>query len=1457
MPKLIANSTGALPVVKKTVLVICLIVLVSWAVVAIVISTSFDYDIWNGTNKPFNVFTIIAGICTAVAYAMYRLLPGIKYKVRTALKRIPQGWHSIIDSGMTPYFNPEYNIIKKGRYVKAMDQSIEADQYGLPIVDESMPLSSFNMAIYKRYYSHLFHAIDKIRYETIRQAYDDSVLNNIFQIDAKIRTFFDIFKERTRVHLIGKSCMIVKPFRKPHLLIHKNAYLAFVQDMQRDSEWELETKQFIKDDMYNSSKLSGLRWLLSATVASSEYTKYANQSLYIPIYKELWTMAKLFPDQLDIVYDALYKFVHDTSNSLSYPKLEQATAKLSIRADIVNYEPIITQSIESKLDTNEVVDMYDLYKYLIDPSREMAIPMNHIIGNSVKAVETLFTAPMIAALNDKQRSIEMLKNSMQQYALANEVPYIQIKISKLLKYLQGDVLAVVTKHNRDNSEGVKITKRLSAAMSEMRIPSVSIGHLNVQSTFKAFKKNRHMFDNLLPRDKVVKSKTTNNINDDLQIKAIQHELKQMDRMQELTDSMKQRYKDLKSHFGLLVKRKELKVRITSMQQQLITIFDRRANQTRYGAELAPSKEVVQIQQEIERAESEASELDMEIETSSTPIPTNEIEAGSIQSAQVIKEETDKRMLEFGTFIQNVNELLIQKGKMQDSNYNELSAERASLYKEYMDSQTQLSTLTSQLNSAISVAQHQQRELDELKRKNQVQVLVHDAASSAQLIDLRKKIITKTEEVNKANLTIENVKTEFKKLEDKLAVCTETTVALRQELYNQTQANAVLTKELELKQNELNMNVATTAQQQALIERMNAEVKDARNAFEDSKRDANAFEDSKRDANAYKTKLLFMQSLYQHRSESREKIASELNTVKNDLNEYKSNVEKERNTLIAMLDETEIPFNVSSVAMRLSYVLETFKSAKTETEALKASEVALIEKNAELMAKADVDQQRVIDLQQQLDQLQNEHTLTNDHTRAQYDSQISALRAEVDKYLQRLSILNDQKEDINKRRASITEELNKSYERCAEKEEIIKDLSQQNETLMRQLKEYANDTSRREEVMNLTKQLAVVTAQVEEAAKKELEYKSLQAKLNKYQVETNDLKNKLEDYQATIKELEDHIHMNQTAAIEMAKDHEMELSNLKQGYERRLYNCFQRGTSNPLDVKNLIPNNTATTVSGKSATLVLEKVHYDEMNNLLANLLTGRVPPDSHAEAAILKQLYKDVLSLDKLDRSLPESMNDNIPLKTNMIKVATLMLSVYEYHKNANSTYHSILDCNIPFENGSAIQSVQTFIQLAERFFTNKENGLYTFLNSPVLKGQLPNQPLEALEQMRILGFRYGIPSQTIKQTKVRPHKKHTSPKVKVQHRYDPVPPSKVVPIEQYQEPIEQYQEPTRSQIQRDEVTSDDLDELLEEVGPGTFGNRPITRAPSARYLGINEFGARTNDQVNYELAPTINYDAW
>lgn len=1440
------KQSGRTSPVKKTILSICLIIILAWIAVVVTISTSFDYDIWSGDNRPFNVFTIIVGICTIIAYGTYRTMPAIKNKVRVALKRVPEVWRAFMDSGTTPYFNPEYFIIKKGRYAKALDESVQADEYGLPILKQGddfnlrdIPLSSFNMTIYRRYYDPLLNWPVRVKEDTIAQALETPQLNGVVKLPQKISLFFDSIKTITRVQLIGKNCMIVKPFHKPHLLIRKEAYLSFIKDANDDSSWQLEARRMRKDDEYDISKLAGLRWLLSKTITTSAQQKFPNQALYERVYTELCTLVNIFADSPEVAYYALYDFVMDKKNTLGYPYLEDAVNRYVLRNEIDNYQSLIIQSINAKLGNDKAVDMYDLYNYLIDQKRALHIPMVQIISSCGNHAELQQTREMIGHLVPSV--IEKMKQSLQTFALSKHVPYTEVEIKTLLKYINGGVRQKVVQHNRETYKSVKASKRIRKALTDMHVPSVSLGHLSIHNPLKSRTVSELKFYNLFDTSSK-KAKINAEINLESGRAALQKELNEINQLSEddIDDRTQIRKKKILDLLEKHKKRETIKEALSGLRNKLIALKGRKFQQSRYGQSSIKDNDVEKLQSEVEDVEIKLSNLDMEIRDTNLPVSSETNQETVIPQAEAVTETLQQTQAAVETVLDHIKEtfpimmLELRAKQLQTENSRlreqavtselksstsakELEAERANIQQKYSAMNNELTALNQSMTAELQRNKYLEDDLARVKRSYDAQLInatseavVNNAIGAA----LQEQIVRGEESLKHSQAEIERLTNNMSTKTIELKDLQEEAVQMADRFRQLELDNSHLREGLEQTNQELvlsrSMNDSLKSQmieqsQMALQERNQvAEIADQERRAHIKTKMRKALETVKRNNLQERAKQI-QQQLLQQNSELQASSETFQRKLEEAENKHIYELQKASGEMAALRGEMSVvDSNINSL------------NAKAET---------LAQERVLLQTTNEQNQQEILRLQDQLNGL----LVSRDSTAA---IQAQRIEDEIREREKRIDDINDQLDASLQQSTELERRLRNAESISAQREIELETLKGYNESLKRKIEESNSNT----QTLDLMNQLQAANEKIQAMAKLESENKAVQEELLRVQNKEQMLNAQIGKQRQDIADLTQGLNNSDAHITAMKKQHSKAIKDMEIGYEQSLAKCFSQGAAGN-GIKNLIPRKTTTSANGAPIDFDLSTEHYQSLTNLLMQLSNGVIPESTSSQQALLGAFYNDFITPANITKILPLLLTEKTEeLAINLVKYLVFIYSLYKYHQHKDSQYNQsmreLAECNVDIEK-YPIVNVEVFMSLARTFFDEKKDALYQCFMHIFNKHNI-SLDVNDLKQLLTLGFWRGTPTMANKSASSSKPKQHrnqqsASRRPQLTPRSVPNETAQVVAaaVKGTIDAIKAEQTGVPMLPLNNEPTPEEMDDLLNDIGVD-YENNQINRMPAA-----------------------------
>ncbi len=489
--------------VVYSVLTVCLCVVVAYIIVVVILLFKDGYRMWEDNNHNLNVATVAAIVCGSIATVIIRAAPYIRYPVINAINKIPNSLNNLMDSGNTPYFNPPVYDFRHGQYIRTDDVPYEMDRYGLPIVNEFVPLNSFNTALFRRY-----HKADLIEYEivkdTLGSAYKDAkayvhlmeAMRAIhtpsepseLAIYRHVDTVVDTISGILRVQTIGDQCLIVRTIGNSHALVHKNRYAQFITDPAVSSEMQLFNKYKLLKHFKETKKLKGLSWLVGKVFTNTESSRIDTFNQYYRVYEELRIMYTLLAG--DASYSDKGKNIADLTNALVELLMEDETLGLMHIIDSMVPVACINRCITAS--NNLIIDVGE---YLAkQPSMNMEQFYRRVLEQSPSIrlstiLEDVYEDKHVLSIC---RSIYDLKKATVIDALSASSPKIDInavQIDFLLPYLGKYGLAeVANAHNRvidrvRNTMGAVVDRVNSvrdAAIVDKLLRIGSLGQSNVK-----------------------------------------------------------------------------------------------------------------------------------------------------------------------------------------------------------------------------------------------------------------------------------------------------------------------------------------------------------------------------------------------------------------------------------------------------------------------------------------------------------------------------------------------------------------------------------------------------------------------------------------------------------------------------------------------------------------------------------------------------------------------------------------------------------------------------------------------------------------------------------------------------------------------------------------------------------------------------------------------------------------
>lgn len=360
------QQTIPYPGARRGIIVACFVLLVVWVIV-FALNAYRDPSIVCGTNSSINTFTYITIATSAIGLGVYMASPDSQLKVQSWIRRIPMFWNYLIDSGYTPYFDPDYFEIKNGHYVRVRNNMYEMDSVGLPKVDAITPLNSFNMDIYRRYYQ---TPLDAAKHW---QKMSDRVAENLMR---------KYIVERTRIVLVGHSCMIVKAWSGEHLLIHKSKYEDFINDQRATTQWlALDTRRH-KDMALQEKYIDGLYYFVNKLKDSNVIIPLNASSSdpvvthYDRLLQEMSAMSSSMPGIVDNIREVFHSMILNSSVPQSWRAVtgNHLSLKMATLAENLSAHEIQTKFLtQSQDDSDQTSTVLNSVVSAMVPSAEFTL----------------------------------------------------------------------------------------------------------------------------------------------------------------------------------------------------------------------------------------------------------------------------------------------------------------------------------------------------------------------------------------------------------------------------------------------------------------------------------------------------------------------------------------------------------------------------------------------------------------------------------------------------------------------------------------------------------------------------------------------------------------------------------------------------------------------------------------------------------------------------------------------------------------------------------------------------------------------------------------------------------------------------------------------------------------------------------------------------------------------------
>ncbi len=492
------------PWIRRSIIVISFLILLAW--VAFVSYSAYqDPNVLCFTDKYINLATYVMLGTSVIGLLVYMGSPDSKQKLTSWIRRIPMFWDSIMDSGYTPYFNPDYYEIKNGHYVRVQSSEYKVDHVGLPIVTALTPLNSFNYSIYYRYYKSIIESAKKWKDNTN---------------DDMIRMLRKYLIERSQIVLVGATCMIVKSRSGEHLLIHNSKYTDFIQDqiiITRRSDLDKKRTKALE---FQIKYIEGIEHF--ANRLQDRFVNppagYRKDTPLFEHYDQLFNeMIQLNECNNETIIQQLQGVLNELLNSSKIPQSIKSVHSKCLDLNIAN---AVKNTDNGKLLENEIQSEILNKLNPTDKSNKTEIIFNKLINfvtsKYTKAIEMdprLIKSKQI--LNTFINDSEKLKSNLHKKSINNKCEYVtKIKVLPIYdpKRTLGPIIAATNKgystvhgvrhaintiKNTSSSTNSTVMSAIQSLIKSKSSPTAeltstaksAVQHANVQLTISATKRD--------------------------------------------------------------------------------------------------------------------------------------------------------------------------------------------------------------------------------------------------------------------------------------------------------------------------------------------------------------------------------------------------------------------------------------------------------------------------------------------------------------------------------------------------------------------------------------------------------------------------------------------------------------------------------------------------------------------------------------------------------------------------------------------------------------------------------------------------------------------------------------------------------------------------------------------------------------------------------------------------------
>ncbi len=469
--------------VVYAILILCLCIIVAYIIVVGIAFSKYGKRVLFENIKILNIITTITIACAAVASIIIRFVPFVRYPALRIAHSIPIHIDNILDSGNTPYFNPPVYKFKHGQYIRTSNIPFDIDKFGLPIVDENVPLNSFNMALFRR-----FHKADIVEYSIIKNDIAALHVNNSsFALISKqlstlardismdelifkhIESIFDSVSDILRIHTVGDKCLVVKSVANAGVLVHKDKYTTFISDPLVMREIRFVNDYKLRKYFRITELMQGLDWLTN-TILAGEPGLIDPYNKYIAVYDELRVLYALLVTNTSDAdkYEAVSAIASLISNfAINDPRFGLVSImNAMIIVSTINY--CVEQSRNLILTVGKYMmeqpqlDMSMFYSTILQTKSFIHIPSilrdvyeNHSVFNILSRIGTTIPTTIIDALSSTARpldintiEIKILLPYLEEYGMREVIEVHNRNVDTISRTIDGIINTMKEKRNK-------------------------------------------------------------------------------------------------------------------------------------------------------------------------------------------------------------------------------------------------------------------------------------------------------------------------------------------------------------------------------------------------------------------------------------------------------------------------------------------------------------------------------------------------------------------------------------------------------------------------------------------------------------------------------------------------------------------------------------------------------------------------------------------------------------------------------------------------------------------------------------------------------------------------------------------------------------------------------------------------------------------------------------------------